>query len=359
MGHSTNTSIDSYIDTTHPVKAIPAAHVLAGTSNIHAHIVLPKLNAIVLLNATQVDKLVDKLFSVNVPAFDKGGCLRVVLRTCAASLIMHHMQLTRKFPCNAISSHLYEAAWGARISDPRFLDFSPNLVLDEWSKLVEADFQSASIAAKYSLQSVDAKLDLLVNMVKYLTDVANGLKAQNGKNMLQMADQKACLSRQQREIDEFEEQNYVASQKLEMIKTPEHARCAKRKTIGDGTVSPRNTSENLLDDLTQAETDSAFSPVTNTGVVAPASALLVAKGLSYNSRGKHIAEANNVALRARNVLQWLSSTGAVNPTDMKLSNIPTGAFKERASGMYTLELAQLVDTPQERAVLDSGRSHDC
>jgi hypothetical protein len=91
---------------------------LAGKSNIHAHIVLPKLNAIGLLSAAQVDNLVEKLFSVNVPAFDKDGHLRVVLRTCAASLIMHHKQLTRKFHGNAISSHLYEASSGARIVNP-------------------------------------------------------------------------------------------------------------------------------------------------------------------------------------------------------------------------------------------------
>jgi hypothetical protein len=48
----------------------------------------------------------------------------------------------------------------------------------------------------------------------------------------------------------------------------------------------------------------------------------------------------------------------VNPTDMKLSNVPTGALKERVSVMYTLELAQLVDIPQERAALANGRSHD-
>jgi hypothetical protein len=200
MGHSTNTSIDSYIDATHPAKAIPAINVLAGKSNIHAHIVLPKLNAIGLLNPAHVDKLVDTLFSVNVPAFDKCGHLRVVLRTGAASLIMHHSQLTRKYPGNTISSHLYEAASGARIIKPRFLDLSPDLVLDEWSKLVEADFKSASIAAEFSLQSADAKLDSLVKMVKSLMDITNGLKAQNGENMLQMADQKARLSRQQRDI---------------------------------------------------------------------------------------------------------------------------------------------------------------
>jgi hypothetical protein len=48
----------------------------------------------------------------------------------------------------------------------------------------------------------------------------------------------------------------------------------------------------------------------------------------------------------------------VNPTDMKLSNVPTGALKERVSVMYTLELAQLVATPQERALLTNDRSHD-
>jgi hypothetical protein len=92
--NSTNTSIDSYIDTTHPAKAIPAANVLAGKINIDAHIVLPKFNAIGLLNAAQVDKLVDKLLSVNVPAFVKGVHLRVVLRTCASSLSMHQQITT-------------------------------------------------------------------------------------------------------------------------------------------------------------------------------------------------------------------------------------------------------------------------
>jgi hypothetical protein len=164
-------------------------------------------------------------------------------------------------------------------------------------------------------------------MVKSLTGVTNGLKAQNGENMLQMADQKARLSRQQREIEELKEHNFVASKKLELIKNPEHAGGAKRKTLGDGTASPRNTNGNLLDDLAQAETDIAVSSVTNAGMVVPASALPVAKDLRYNSQGKQIAEANNVALRSRNVLQWLSSTGVVNPTDMKLSNVPTGAFK--------------------------------
>jgi hypothetical protein len=302
---------------------------LAGKSNIHAHIVLLKLNAIGLLNAA-----------------NKGVNLRVVLRTCAASLIMHHRQLTRKFPGNAISSHLYEAASGAKIADNRFLDLSPDLVLDEWSKLVEADFQSTSIAAECSLRSADAKLDLLVRMVKSLTDVSNGLRVKNGDNMLQMADQKDCVSRQQREIEELKEHNYVVSQKLELIKTPEHARGVKRKTLGDGTTSPRNTSDNLLDDLAQAEIDSAVSPLTNTGVAATASALPVAKALHYNSQGKEIAEAKNVALRAIHVLQWLSPTGAMNSMDIKLSNVPTGAFKERASVMHTLELAQLVATLQ-------------
>jgi hypothetical protein len=93
----------------------------------------------------------------------------------------------------------------------------------------------------------------------------------------------------------LKEHNYVASQKLELIKTPEHARGAKRKTIGDGTASPRNTSENILDDLAQAETDIAVTPVKNADVAAPASAFPIAKALHYNSQGNHIAEANNVA----------------------------------------------------------------
>jgi hypothetical protein len=101
----------------------------------------------------------------------------------------------------------------------------------------------------------------------------------------------------------LKEHNYVASQKLELIKPPEYERGSKRKTVGYGTASPRNTSENLLDDLAQAETDSAVSLVTNTVVAAPVSDLPVAKALRYNSQGTQIAKAKNVALRARDVLQ--------------------------------------------------------
>jgi hypothetical protein len=86
--------------------------------------------------------------------------------------------------------------------------------------------------------------------------------------------------------------------------------------------------------------------------------LPVAKALRYNSQGKHIAESNNVALRERDVLQWLTSTDAVNPTNIKLPNVPTGAFNERASVMYTLELAQLVATPQKIVVVSNDRSND-
>jgi hypothetical protein len=81
----------------------------------------------------------------------------------------------------------------------------------------------------------------------------------------------------------LKEQNYVVSQTLDLIKTPEHARGAKRNTLGGGTSSPRNTNQNLLDDLTQAETYSAVSPVTNAGVAAPAPALPVSKAFRYNS----------------------------------------------------------------------------
>jgi hypothetical protein len=101
--------------------------------------------------------------------------------------------------------------------------------------------------------------------------------------------------------------------------------------------------------------------VATDGVVvatATASELPVAKALRYNSQRKEIAKRNNFASRARYFLQWLSVTGALNPTDMKLSNVPAGAFKECASVMYTLELAQLVATPQERSVLANGRSND-
>jgi hypothetical protein len=68
-------------------------------------------------------------------------------------------------------------------------------------------------------------------------------------------------------------------------------------------------------------------------------------------------QAKNVVLRARYFLQWMSSTGAVNPTDME-SNISTGTLKERASVMYTLAMAHLVATPQEIEVLANDRSPD-
>jgi hypothetical protein len=136
----------------------------------------------------------------------------------------------------------------------------------------------------------------------------------------------------------LKEHNYVAIQTLELVKTPEHARGAMYKTIGDNTVKPRNTRENLLMISPKLKQIAQFRQLQMQVWLLMElwwprrikSTFFVAKALRYNSQGKHIAEANNVALRARYVLQWLSSTGAVNPTEMKLSSVLTGAFKERA-----------------------------
>jgi hypothetical protein len=89
-----------------------------------------------------VATFVEKLFANSLDSFKPGQPLHIVLRTCAASLIMHHLKLTEDVPSNPISAKLYSAAREAKLSDNTRPGIAPEVILDGWSRIILNDFRS-------------------------------------------------------------------------------------------------------------------------------------------------------------------------------------------------------------------------
>lgn len=128
-----------------------------------------------------MNAFIDRLFVVSLPRFKPGGTLYIVLKTCAASLVMYHCMVTAELtPANAVSTKLRNAARGnsacgeAPITDILHRGIAPEAVLDHWSQRILADFKERNPEIK------DAKPDMLslaatVNQHGY---ILNGIAAQ-------------------------------------------------------------------------------------------------------------------------------------------------------------------------------------
>jgi hypothetical protein len=78
--------------------------------------------------------LLKELFLVSVPVFLPGRSLHVVLRTCGASWVMYHQQVTDEMSLsNAVATKVRDAARKATISDACFPGVSPEVLLFQWS----------------------------------------------------------------------------------------------------------------------------------------------------------------------------------------------------------------------------------
>jgi hypothetical protein len=134
---------------------------------------------------------------VDAPGFKEGGPKRHILRTCSASLIIHHRHVTHDMGLsNAITSQMHKASRNVTLQDPRFPAVTPEAVLDEWSKLVESNFKARTIDVSPISQSIDAKMDTMMKMMKMMKLVVatvTDLKTHNVANVLTMADQMAQI----------------------------------------------------------------------------------------------------------------------------------------------------------------------
>ena len=102
--HTTETTVDSYLDMTNPLKGLLAANTLHGCDDFHTRMVLPGLKVVGNYNIPQVEKPIKEMFHINIADFQRGWRLHVVLSQCAATLIIHTTQIQKD--CNGISNRV-------------------------------------------------------------------------------------------------------------------------------------------------------------------------------------------------------------------------------------------------------------
>jgi hypothetical protein len=93
-GHSTGTSLESYMNPMNLLRSMPATNALHGnTRNIN--LLCQRWNAIGTANQEHVEKLMEALFVIDVPDFQPGQRLNIILETCFASMIRHLSEIVR------------------------------------------------------------------------------------------------------------------------------------------------------------------------------------------------------------------------------------------------------------------------
>jgi hypothetical protein len=144
LGHSTGTSLDSYINKRNVAKTLPAANALHRHHSVYAKVVLPQLESLGAEVLPQIESLMTAIYcTVSILEFKPDNRLYPVLKICTASIIMHHIDFKIDcLPQNRVSSMLRAAAARAKISDPRVpQNLGPQAVLDFWSKQIHSDFK--------------------------------------------------------------------------------------------------------------------------------------------------------------------------------------------------------------------------
>jgi hypothetical protein len=90
LGHSTGTSLDSYIDKRNVSKTLHAVNALHRQHSLCAKVVLPQLESLGAEVLSQIESLMTAMYTVSIPEF-KLGNIYPVLKICMASIIIHHI----------------------------------------------------------------------------------------------------------------------------------------------------------------------------------------------------------------------------------------------------------------------------
>ena len=173
-GHDSNTTVDTYQDKTNIATGMRAAKLLAHWDP-DADVKVPKLDS---LPDSAVYDMMKYLFIISDPmkAFMKGGDLHYVLRTCMASLLMHHNAVEADYgPENAVASKVLKAAVDANIKDQRHPNLDPASLLRKWSQEVKDQFE----AANPDIMSVTANGANVVAAINQQSAMIQQLCAQN------------------------------------------------------------------------------------------------------------------------------------------------------------------------------------
>mmetsp|Transcript_10357 Transcript_10357/g.17598 ORF Transcript_10357/g.17598 Transcript_10357/m.17598 type:complete len:493 (+) Transcript_10357:230-1708(+) len=206
-GHATGAVVDAYLDAMNPLRSLPAANALHGNA-LNMNPVMPNIDAVGKGNRQQVEKLMDALFLIGVPDFQRGQKLNIILETCFASMIRHLPEIVRLCGGHCLfASTLFNAAEKIGLTDARFPGQDPKSVLLEWSKMVGDDYK-----VKFDLKNVEAMGPTTQDsgaMYKMLSHVAGDvkeLKNEKKEQELQVANLKAMVAYQNQEISSLKEE---------------------------------------------------------------------------------------------------------------------------------------------------------
>ncbi|KAG7337096.1 hypothetical protein IV203_011161 [Nitzschia inconspicua] len=214
-GHSTGTTVDDYIDDNNPAYGLQAGMARCGyqdlASNLKAKIEVPRLEALGVEVAASVDKLLSKVFIVQMLQRNAGGG-------------------------NIIGTSLNKAAREAQIFDHRYGHTSPEALLGEWSKLIASDLASRRMPTPVinaDSVSLAAGLNQALSMLTGLTNQMQSL-AQHNENL------EKKIATQSSELASLREDSRKSAIKLSVLKTPQHSgrKRAKSENTYVDVISP-------------------------------------------------------------------------------------------------------------------------
>lgn len=357
-GHATGTHLDTYADKTFIVRGLRGGKALAQFHDVDANIKVPTLECLGANVANAVEALIDNLFVISVPAFKRSKPLHVVIRICAASLIMHHRLVTSELGlANAVATKLRNAARQAGISDARYPGESPECVLDRWSDIVSSDYNNRNPEIAEATPDAATIATVLNQQTQLMLEMQSDLRELR-KDKEQAALRETASQRRisflENEYRSVQSQLAHANGKLGLLKTPP-SRTREREDGGDGSIggskSPRlesRSSPSRSSTTTDEAAATLPSPPEQQQQLPPASA---ARTLVYGAEAKAAAEPDsnkNITISA--LLVDMYKQGRLTGPSWKDVSVPP-KYSEKQMVKNTLELCEYVMSDEEKTAL--------
>jgi hypothetical protein len=351
-GHATGTSLDSYLDKTYILRGLRGGKALCKFKDIDADIKVPRLECLGAHTADAVRDLIREMFVVSVIAFLPAGSLHVVLRTCAASLIMYHRSVTKEFgDQNAVVSALRNAARKAEIKDLIFPNHSSESILDKWSDIIQKDFEARNpeiAQATPNFAEMAAVMNQQSHALQQIMAMVSDMKTQ-----LEQEEQTRLT--QQRTISDLDERLARTNAKLAVFRTPPDAAAS---SSGAGRRRMRaNDGEDDNGDAQRRRVDRPAGAAPALERVAPA---MPRVELRYTAEARTVAEvSSNKGAYISLVLGALYRSGHLNQAPVwKTITPPQNLYSEVSLLKYSLELVEVVITAEERSAFTATGTTD-
>ena len=383
-GHSTGTCIESYMDAMNPLRSLPAANALHGNP-LNMKPVMPQMDAVGRPNREQVEKLMDELFRVDVPEFQRGKRLNIILEICCASLIRHLPEIVRLCGGHClVASTLFQAAEKIGLKDARFPNRDPSGVLLEWSKIVGEDYKQNFNTKK--LEAIGPSTHDSSAMYKMLSQVAGDVKElkDSKKDLeLELASQKGVVAYQTQQIAALKTELEKERSKTKAIfkqfypsptgspTTRSTAKRRRRDVVMEDAMNP-NLGENSLESSSSAgdtcgggnslmPLEESKDEETTSGPVTPAaSAPTATMRLVYTNEAFELSEGKggNKGEMLRDVLLEMSRAGSLPDECAKwstmLDSYPERWKRNRANLSRCLELVAFAGNKDDVDILAKG-----